>query len=274
MRTSFALAVGMAVFLLVSSLALGAAVSPAASYPPLKGTITGPTLLAVGAKATFTLTASGGPAAPTSGTLTGNYTYNASLSGGNTSGGSVTPTSGSLVKELASLTVTAPNNTGSYILTVELKSSPPRTGNSTYTNVTYPFNVVVPYVVTATLVNPTEYAIKGAVIAVSLDGTNVNDITISTIGANGTYNFAYNYTTSGLSSGYHTFTLTIHSTPGLLEFLGPNGQRVSQLTTTFYVTPPAPDYTLYILTGISLTVLAIFISLLVVGGRARRRTKG
>ncbi len=250
--------------LAVPSLAAASSVS----YPPLKASVSGPTLVAVSATEHYVVNATGGPSSPSGGSGFGNYSYNASIVGGNTSGSSVTPATGSLKNDTTTLTLVAPNNTGTYTLTVEVKSQA-TTGNASYTNATITFTVVQPYVVSTTIDNPTPYKIRGAVVEVALDGAVVNDITLPTIGGNGSFSFTYNYSTTGLSSGYHTFTLTLKSTPGLLVFS--NGQQ--QYTATFYVSPPAPDYTLYIVTAVSLASVAIFISLLVVGGRARRRSK-
>lgn len=241
---------------------------PAASLPHPTATLTGPSLVAATSKSDYVLSASGGPAVASNGTITGNFTYNATIIGTNTTGGSVSPATGTFTNHSVVLALIAPNNTGSYSLMVEVKSTG-TTGNSTYTNATAPFTVVIPYVVSTSIDNPNAYKIQGAIVQVNLDGSTLAEVTLPTIGANGTYAFAYNYTTLGLSSGYHTFTLSLHGTPGLLEFS--NGQTTYSVT--IYVTPPAPDYTFYIVGGVGLTAAAIFISLLVVGGRARKKSK-
>lgn len=255
--------------LLATLLPLAGAASPhpAASYPPVKATLTGPSVLAVSATGSYVLKASGGPAQLLDGSFVGNYTYNASLIGANTTGGSVSPASGSLTNESTTLKVTAPNNTGTYTLSVNVTST--FRGNSTSTSTGFTFTAVVPYVVSASLVNHNSYTIKGALVQVNLDGTQVAVVTLPSIQANGSYNFVYNYTTTGLSPGDHTFTLTLQGPYGLLQF----SQGGNSISSSFYVTPPPVDYTLYYVTGISLVGLAIFISLLIVGGRKRKKSK-
>lgn len=249
----------------VSALSL----APASSAHPLKGNITGPTVLPVTGQGTYVLEASGGPAELANGTVKGNYTYNATIIGINTTGGLVSPATGTLTNGTADLTLTGPNNTGNYILNVNVTSKPD-TGNSTSIIVSYNFTTVVPYVLSDSLDNHNSFAITGARVIVGFDGSTVATITLPSIAANGTYDFVYNYTTSaGLSSGYHTFTLTISGTSNLLTFS--NGQ--TQLSVTFYVQPPATDYTWYYAIGALLVALAIFISLFVVGGGRRRKKR-
>jgi hypothetical protein len=238
------------------------------STHPLTGNITGPNLLPVAGKGTYVITASGGPAELSNGTVTGNYTYSTSLIGVNTTGGIATPSTGTLKNGTAQISLSAPNNTGSYTLTVNVSSNP-RSGNSTHIVLSYSFTVAAPYVISVSLANHNDFTVTGAEIAVILDGSTITTITLPSIAANGTYAFTYNYTTTGLSPGSHTFTLEIQGTYGLLTFSGGG----TQLSVSVYVTPPATDYTLYYATGIALVGLAIFISLFVVGGNRRRRNK-
>jgi hypothetical protein len=238
------------------------------SSKPLTATVTGPSLMNILGKANFVVTASGGPSQLPNGTMSGNYTYNATISGGNTSGSSVTPHTGELVNGTATLALVAPNNTGTYALTVEVISNP-TTGSPAFYNTSVDFTVAIPYVLSATITNPNSFTVSGAIIQVSLDGTIVGTVTLPSIAGNGTYALTYNYTTAGLSSGWHTFSLAIQGIPSILVFT--NGQGT--LTVSFYVNPPPVNYEMYYLLGITLALLAIFISLLVVGGRRRRSSK-
>ncbi len=265
-----ALSLGLIALLLLTMvpLASGSVVQPAAAtYPPLKANVTGTSVAALGAKYTFTISATGGPAQLQNGTFVGNYTFNASIIGANTTGGSVSPSTGSLRNGETTLNLTAPNNTGSYTLSVTVTSVYGK--NNTTISAGAAFLVVIPYVVSASIDNHNYYTVRGALIQVSLDGTQVAVVTLPSIAANGSYSFQYNYTTAGLSSGSHTFTLTLEGAYGLLTFS--NGD--ASVSSTFYVTAPPVDYTYYYLIGASLVVLAIFISLFVVGGPKRKRTK-
>jgi hypothetical protein len=238
------------------------------SSNPLTATVTGPSILNVLGKGKFVVTASGGPSQLPNGTMSGNYTFNATLSGGNTSGYSITPHTGPLVNGTATLSLVAPNNTGTYALTVEVISNP-KTGSPAYYNTSTDFIVAVPYVLSTTISNPNSFTVNGAIVQVSLDGSIVGTITLPSIAGNGTYSLIYNYTTAGLPSGWHTFTLSIQGIASLLKFT--NDQTT--LTVSFYVTPAPVNYEYYYLFGITLALLAIFISLLVVGGRRKRREK-
>jgi len=235
---------------------------------PLTAHVTGPTILSVLGKGNFTVSASGGPSQLANGTMVGNYTYNATLSGGNTSGSSITPSTGTLTNGTATFALVAPNDTGTYTLTAEVISHP-TTGKPAFYNATFTLNVVIPYVLSATISNPNSFTVTGAIIQVALDGSVVGLVNLPSIAANGTYSLAYNYTTTGLSSGWHTFTISIYGIQSLLKF----SNDESALSISFYINPPPVNYEDYYLLGITLALLAIFISLLVVGGRRKRKDK-
>ena len=261
---------GLILVLLAMSAPLGSASAThpmATSYPPIKANVTGPAVVGVGEKIQYTISASGGPAQLANGTFIGNYTYNASIIGANTTGGAVTPSTGTLHNGVYVVNLTAPNNTGTYTLSVKVTST--HGANSTNISAGEAFVVVVPYVVSASIDNHNSYTVRGVEVQVSLDGTQVAVVTLPSIAANGSYSFEYNYTTTGLASGTHTFTLTLEGAYGLVRF----SDGSNALSASFYVTPPAPDYTYYYLIGLSLVVLAIFISLFVVGGPRRKRSK-
>lgn len=246
--------------------------SAATAVPPLSGQVTGPTLLGALQKGTFTVTGRGGPAEALNGTTVGTYNYSTTITATNgttPSTGFVAPPDGVLINLSASFTVEAPNITGTYILTVEITSIGPGGTGNVSTNVTADFDVLEPYFVQATIHNPNGFAVAGAVVVVDLDGSTVGHQVLPSITADGSFDFSFNYTTTGLSSGWHTFTMTLTGTPGLLTF----GNGAMSESSSFYVPPPPVNYTFDITVGLLLTVTAILISLMILGGRRPRRKK-
>lgn len=258
------LAVGL---LLLSALLLGLPAPAAASSGlPLHVTITGPSLLAENESGTFVATASGGPAEALNGTFIGNYTFTDSLIGVNTTGGFVTPPSGAFIGQTINLTVGGLNHSGTY--TLELNVTSNGDGHNVTQIFSQQFQIVQPYLLIATVQNLNTYTVSNALILVYLDGAQVGDISIPSLSPSGSTSVRYNYTTLGLASGWHTFTMVIQG-PGLLEFS--NGQ--SSYSVSFYVNAPATDYTWYYLAGLVITVLAILISLLIFAPRRPRKKR-
>jgi hypothetical protein len=217
----------------------------AGSTPPVTGAVTGPALVAAGGNATFFLNASGGPA-EVAGVLTGSISWNASLLGPNTTGTSVAPTSGTITNGTSQpvrLTVTAANVLETVRLSVKLTSTG-SSANST-TNLSTSFRIVTPYVVWATLVAGPNAAVLPFNVTVALDGTVVGTVAVPGLAPNATYDLVYRYASPGLSSGYHTFTLSMADPHGLVTFA--SGLTVQ--STTFYVSPPATSDTLWFVVG-------------------------
>jgi len=242
------------------------AASPAAAPPPIAGSVTGPAQLATSSNATFYLNASGGPAY-SGGKLTGTITWNASLSGTNLTGSAVSPASGKVTNSTGlpvKLVVTAGAIAEPLTLLVEVKSAS-STVNQTL-NLTRTFRVMIPYIVHATLVAGPNAVVLPFTVAVALDGTPVGTVSVPQLAPNATYYLAFRCPTSGLASGYHTFTLSIADPHGLVTFS--NGATVE--STTFYVAPAPASNTVWYVAGI----VALFGVLFIYGTRVAARRRG
>jgi hypothetical protein len=241
-----------------------AAVDPAASTR-VTGNITGPTVLAVGANQRYLIHGWGGPAIAPNGTKVGNLTYYASVSAGNLTGVQITPSSAALLNDSPGQPLLETGSTAQVItISVEITSVFNRTNQSI--NFTYAVNVVTPYVVAATLVNDNAAEVQAVPVLVYLDGTQIGNVTIASIQPYADYNLSYDYATLGLSTGYHTFTLTLASGHGLVRFAG----GTTSYSQTVYVPGPAANNTVWYVVG----AVAFFGVLFIFGARlgARRRS--
>jgi hypothetical protein len=262
----------LAVVLLLPLLALSGgalATGTAASspYPPLSGSITGPSTLGEKLKATYTIQATGGPAEALNTTIVGVYTYNATLSGANTSSAFVTPASGVLLNGSASVTVSAPSQAQSMTLFVLVRSG--YNGANVSDNLTYAIDVVAPFNVTATLVVGSGTSVGPMTLAVTLDGDPVGTVAVPTLTGGSTYPINFQYVPLGLSPGWHTFAISLVPEHGLVTFPG-GAETYAQ---SFYVTGPSPDYTPWYLAGFGAFIGTIFIWTSRVGARRRGRAK-
>ena len=255
------------------ALALGVFVPGASALPlasgsttPVLGNVTGPALVATGGNATFFVNASGGPG-DSGGIFSGTINWNATLTGPNTSATSVSPATGNITASTTQpvrLTVTVGQALETLKLTVKLTSHG-FTGNAT-ASLSTTFRTVVPYVVRATLVAGPDATVLPFNVTVALDGTYVGTVTVPKLAPNATYDLAFRYPSGGLGSGYHTFTLTIADAHGLVSFA--NGLTVQ--STTFYVAPPAQDYTIWY----GLGIFAFFAVLFIYSTRVAARRQG
>jgi hypothetical protein len=235
-----------------------------ASYPPITETTVGPSIVGKSLQATYTITGSGGPALAANGTLVGNITYNATLSGKNVSSASIDPTPGVLVNGQVLLRFTAPNLTENVRLQIELTSTYQGNNTSAFFNTT--IQIVAPYVLSGLLeAGPT--TVTGFNLTVTVDGTPVGHAVIPTIVANGSYRFSFDYVPQGLGAGYHTIAVSLAPEHGLVTFPG----GVEQINLQFYITGPPPDYSLDVAIGIAAFAVAVFIWGSVVGARRRGR---
>ncbi len=267
--------------LFFSSLMLVPASATAPSHPSASPTFSAAAQKAAGGKGTLTAHFYGASVMATHGTLdlylvafngtavnstglVGNYTFTTTLLGQNTSGSFVNPNSGALATNNQTFSVGGLNNTGTYTLTVDLTSHGPE-GNESG-NFSVSFQVVLPILLDATIYNTSNRTVTGATVIILLDGRRVGSAAISTLSPGGHTQFVYNYTTLGLASGTHSFTLVLQANPGLLVFS--NGGTSE--TISFYVAPPPVNYTADWEVGIAVTVLAIFISLFLVVPRRSR----
>jgi CARDB len=258
-------AAAIAVLLLALGLLLAGPAAPGAraaavgASVPLEGNLTGPSTVAAGSNDTYFVNGTGtGEAAGST------LTWNASLSGANTSGASVEPVSGGVTPGTPTKIYLNPGSTlQTLTITVELKTS--AVANVTL-NLTKTVNVVAPVVLKAVLVAGPNAGVLPFTLAVYLDGAKVGSVSIPSLAADGTYNLTFDYPATSLSPGTHTFLLSLANEHGLVTFAG--GGTV--LTRTFYVAPPPTDTALWIVVG----VVAFFGVLLILASRVAARRRG
>ncbi len=246
---------------------LGAPTADAAAptYPPLTGNLTGPTVVATATSSTYFVNATGGPAY-VKGLLVGNLTFAVTLTGANLTGVTVTPQNGSMFNNTPSHFVLKTTNvTQTLTITVLLKSA--LANVSRELNLTLAVPVVVPYVISTELVASTNATVLPFSITVDLDGQPIATVRVPEIPAGQSYAFRYLYATTGLSVGYHTFSISLAQEHGLVRF--PNGATTYSMTV--YVAGPPPNYTIWIVAGVIAFFAAAFISLARLRARRRRR---
>ncbi|MGC2288282.1 MAG: hypothetical protein WA688_00285 [Thermoplasmata archaeon] len=237
----------------------------AASYPAITETTTGPSIVGRGLQVQYTVNGSGGPAVAPNGTMVGNITFNATLSGNNVSTASIAPPTGVLVNGGVILRFTAPNLTEQVTLRIELTSS--YAGVNASANFTTTIQVVAPYLLSGLIVaGPT--TVTGFNMTVTVDGLSVGTVTVPTIAANGSYHFTFDYVPQGgLGAGWHTMAVSLAPEHGLVTFEG----GLSQLSVRFFIVSPPPDYAIDVAVGIAAFAVAVFIWGSVVGARRRGR---
>lgn len=238
-----------------------------ATYPDLTGAVNGPPLLGMGGKGTYTITAAGGPAEAANGTQVGIYSYKASISAANTSGGLISPISGVLVNGSVSVTLNAPNVSEPLTIFVLLTSG--YNGKNVTLNVSTLVQIVQPYRLQTTITVTGAASVAAFALGVLLDGASVGSIPVPTLTAGASYPVSFSYVTSGLSPGYHTFSISLVQEHGLVTFAGGS----EQFSTTFYVPAPSTDYVPWYLAGTSAFLGAILILTMRLGARRRGRTK-
>jgi hypothetical protein len=230
---------------------------------PVKGNVSGPTLLATNGTGTYYINGSGGPAFLVNGTKVGNLTFYASVTGPNTTGVAISPSSAALTgapfREILSVAGAA------QTLTIHVMISSVYLQQNESINLSYLVNVVRPYVVLATIVAGTSSTVLSFPVQISLDGRPVGVVTVPTLQPRQEYNISFRYATLGLSPGEHTFSISLVAEHGLVVFA--NGATV--YSATFYVEGPAPDYTLWYLAGAVAFFGVLFIFAARVGARRR-----
>ena len=241
-----------------------ATTTAAAASSPVTGSITGPTVIGTSSNNTYHVTGWGGPAVSANGTVVGNLTYYASLVGPNLTGISFSPSSARFTSN-QSLKATLAPGTVVQGLTINLEISSVYRGKNVSTNDSISVTVVQPYVISATIVNPSNATVTAFAVYVTLDGTPIGRVNVSSLAPGGTTQVTYAYPTLGLASGSHTFAMSLVQEHGLVTFA--NGQTVYSVTV--YVTGPAPNYTLWYVAGIAAFFGAIFILLTRVAARRR-----
>ena len=241
--------------------------APAVS-PAVTGNVTGTNVLALSAAAYYVINGTGGPAFAANGTQVGNFTYYASVAGVNTTGVSITPSEG-VISNFTGVSAQLSVGTIAETLTLVVElASVYLTANVT-TNITYTVTVVQPYVLTLNLISTSSSTISGFVLNVFLDGNRIGTISIPSMTAHQSYSASFQYATLGLSSGEHTFTVSLVNEHGLVTFQG-GGTSYSQ---TFWVPGAPPSYTLWYVAGGVAFFGAIFIFVTRVAARRRTPSK-
>ena len=245
----------------------GPVAHPASSLP-VSGSISGPTLVSVSTTSVYQISGWGGPAVASNGTRVGSIRYFATPTGPNLTGVSFTPAA----KNFTTNTSLAGNLTvgnASETITIDVMVSSTYQGKNQSTNFTYAVDVVRPYVITATIVNSSSATVSAFTVFVTLDGTVIGSVNVTSLLAGGTFGLSFKYPTLGLSPGDHTFAISLAQEHGLVTFS--NGQTL--YTQTVYVVGPAPDYTLWYVAGIVAFFGALFIFATRVAARRRGATR-
>lgn len=236
-----------------------------ATATTLHGNITGPSVLATGVNQRYLIQATGGPAVAPNGTIIGNLTYYASVSSASPTGVQITPESAAMLAGTPGRPLlTAGPTPQTLTITVELVSVLAK-ANATL-NLTYVVQVVQPYVLTTEIVNPTSVTAAPFPVLIDLDGTRVGNVSVPSIIGHEAYNLSFSYATVGLSSGWHTFSISLSQTHGLLRFENGSGTY----TQSFYVPGAPTSYTLWYVTGAVAFVGVLFIF----GARVSARRRG
>lgn len=265
---ALAFALSALALLLAGVLLVGGAIptAQAASVGSTKvvGSIHGPKLVAADSNSTYYINATGGPAYAANGTEVGGINWTAKVSGNDLTGVSLSPNASSIPK-------TGPGETHLKVGTVAETLVISVTISSTYgsskgtTVLNYTVEVVRPYVVHAVLVAGPKAGILGFDVSVYLDGEKVGTVSVPALKANESYNLTYDYASSGLSPGEHTFSISLAGEHGLVHFAG----GATQFSESFYVVGPAPDYPLYVLVGVVVFAGVLFIFMTRVAARRR-----
>jgi hypothetical protein len=236
-----------------------------AATTPVTGNISGPTILATGGTGEYHLNGTGGPAYAANGTLVGNVSYYASVAAGNTSGVTVSPDTANFTANASRAMSLGVNSIAQTVtITVEISSVYQKLNASI--NLTYVVTVVVPYVVSAKIVNGASSTVLSFPVTIDLDSAPVGTVTVPTLTPGDAYNLSYSYPTTGLSPGEHTFTISLANEHGLVEFA--NGQTT--YTASFYVEEPATNNTIWYVAG----AVAFFGVLFIFATRVAARRRG
>jgi hypothetical protein len=237
------------------------------NYPALSAAIHGPATVGYGLTQNYTITATGGPAQAINGTVVGSYTYKRFFTATDTTGVSWGQSEGVLNNGSTTLPLRAPGSTETLTLAALITST--YRGSNATINVTLAVNVVQPYVVSTTLLVGSGGSVQAFYLTVALDSVAVGNVRVPTLTAGTSYPLNFSYVNPSLAPGWHTFSISLVAEHGLVTF--PGGTQ--SYTSTFYVTPPSTDYTLWYLTGATAFLGAIVIRSMGVGARRRAKPK-
>ena len=251
-----------------SAVALAPGAAAASSSPPVTGSITGPSVVAEDSASELHITGSGGPAVAQNGTFLGTITYYAQAVGPNLTGIDISPSTLNITNNQSSVATLSTGN-ATETISIDVMISSTYQGENQSTNISFSVTIVEPYVVSATIVNPSNFTVAAFSVYVTLDGNVIGQVNVSSLLAGGSFKVTYKYATLGLSTGDHTFAISLAQEHGLVTFA--NGETA--YTETVYVTGPAPNYTLWYVAGTVAFFGAIFIFVSRVAARRRGTTR-
>lgn len=175
-------------------------------------------------------------------------TYTAKLTDSDgTSSGTVSPSSGDFADGgSVVITVTAPSSSGSYTLTVTWTET--LDGESFDTTETTTVHVHDPITLSVTMTNNGEGSVS-SIVYFYVDGTRVDDSkTTLTIDAGESQTLTYDYYSSSLSSGEHTFYVA-----------SADGSTIKSDDQTFYYDQHSSDWPVWLMAIILLIMIAVYI---------------
>ncbi len=265
----------LAVALALSAVGLFGASATASPTPSLEpaatsavtGNISGPTAVALNSTTNvYYLNATGGPAIAPNGTQVGTIDWNSTIAGVNITNVSLVPSSGTITAGKPLPVDLAVSNV-SETLTISVVLTSSHDGLNATATISYVLEIVEPYVLRGALVVGPNAGTLPFKMVVDLDGTRVGTIAIPSLKPSETYNFTFDYATTGLAPGTHTFTISLQDQDqGLVTFAG--GSR--EYSASFYVPGPAPNNTIWVVVGI----VAFFGTLFILASRVAARRRG
>ncbi|MGA8425125.1 MAG: hypothetical protein WB778_04390 [Thermoplasmata archaeon] len=235
----------------------------ATASAPLVASVHGPSYFGTGGNGRYQINASGGPAQAANGTYVGQYNFTVSPQASNTTNIVVSPSDGILENGSFNFTLDANNVSQTITLVVEVSSI--YQGKNETTNVSTSVQIVTPYKVSATVIASSSASVLAFSLQVLLDGRSVGSVSIPQLTPRQNYTFTFSYVTLGLSSGWHTFSISLGPENGLVTFAG----GTMSYAQSFYIPGAAPDYTVWYVAGAVAFFGAIFIFISRVAARRR-----
>ncbi len=159
--------------------------------------------MAAGEKAEYIITAVGGPGDEAG----GNFSFVAKLIGPPLTEGKVIPTNGRSADGIFRVNVTAPSAPQDMVLRINVTSTS-AAGVSERVTKEIPIKVLTPVVITATVKNEAEMAVKGIPVVFYADGVKVFETEID-LDPKTSKTLVYNWTDPEMRQGEHIITVTI-----------------------------------------------------------------
>ena len=204
----------------------------AAEYDPLHAQLQGPQVVATQSVNMYTLSLVGGPAEAGE----GNYSFNAQITGKDTSGASIDPNA---VEQEPNgpfyINLTAPSVPQTLTITIDCTSA--NAGTTVKASVAFQVVVVEPVVISASIKNTGDVGARGVPLSLRIyqDGEWVEFYsTTLNLAAGETRDFRYNWTALGLEPGEHKVRMALDPGNELVTFEG--GGSVYEAT--FYYDMP------------------------------------